>query len=135
MEFLHGILEITNGINKISILENVEFIEKLPVVALILGFGGFSVHMQVASIISDSDLSLKPYLLGKLLQGIFASIYTWLLMKFTNFFSLDVIESFSYSNKTPIIKESSNLIGVIFIIFSIGILLQIVKKIRKLLKN
>ena len=135
MEFSHGILEITNGINKISILENIEFIEKLPVVALILGFGGFSVHMQVASIISDSDLSLKPYLLGKLLQGIFASIYTYLLMKFTNFFSLDVIESFNYSNKTPIIKESSNLVGVLFIIFAIGIILQIVKKIRKLLKN
>lgn len=135
MEFLCGILEITNGINKISLLENIDFIEKLPVVALILGFGGFSVHMQVASIISDSDLSIKPYLIGKLLQGIFASIYTYLLMKFTNFFSWDVVESFSYNNKPLLIKESSNLIGVLFVIFSIGITLQIVKKIRKLLKN
>lgn len=135
MESFHGILEITNGINKISLLENIEFIEKLPIVALILGFGGFSVHMQVASIISDSDLSLKPYLIGKLLQGIFASIYTFLLMKFTNFFSWDVIESFSYSNNAPLVKESSNLIGVLFMICILGIILQIINKIRKIIKN
>lgn len=130
----HGILEITNGLNKISLIENIDFIEKLPVAALVLGFGGFSVHMQVASIVSDSDLSLKPYLLGKLLQGIFASIYTYLLMKFTNFFSWDVIESFSYNNSNiKIVSESSNLIGVLFIIFAVGIILQIGRKIRKLL--
>ena len=58
-----GILEITNGINILSLLNNISFIEKLPIVALVLGFGGFSVHMQVASIISDSNISLKPYLL------------------------------------------------------------------------
>lgn len=129
-----GILEITNGLNKISLIENVDFIEKLPVAALVLGFGGFSVHMQVASIVSDSDLSLKPYLLGKLLQGVFASIYTFLLMRFTNFFSWDVIESFSYNNSNiKIVSESSNLIGVLFIIFAVGVILQIGKKIRKLL--
>ena len=132
MEFSHGILEITNGLNKISLLEHVKFIEKLPVAALVLGFGGFSVHMQVASIISDSDLSMKPYLFGKLLQGIFASIYTYLLMKFTNFFSWDVVESFSYSNTNlKIVSESSNLLGVLFIVSAIGIVIQIGKKIKK----
>lgn len=134
MEFFLGILEITNGLNIISMLEKVNFIEKLPVAALILGFGGFSVHMQVASIISDSDLSLKPYLLGKLLQGIFACIYTFLLMKFTNFFSLDVIESFNYSNSSiKIVSESSNLVGVLMIICGIGVILQIAKRIKRIL--
>lgn len=133
---MHGILEITNGINKISLIENVDFIEKLPIVALVLGFGGFSVHMQVASIISDGDLSMKPYLLGKLLQGIFASIYTFLLMKFTNFFSWDVVESFNYvSSNIKIVEESSNLLSILFIIFAIGIILQIGKIIKKSLNN
>lgn len=136
MEFFLGILEITNGLNIISMLEKVNFIEKLPVAALILGFGGFSVHMQVASIISDSDLSLKPYLLGKLLQGIFACIYTFLLMKFTNFFSLDVIESFNYSNSSiNIVTESSNLFFILFMIVSSAIILQIFKKIINILNN
>ena len=126
-----GILEITNGLNKISFLRDVNFIEKLPIAALILGFGGFSVHMQVASIVSDSDLSLKPYLLGKLLQGIFASIYTYILMKFTNFFNWDVIESFKYSNTNlKIVSEGSNLLSILFIICAIGIIIQICRKIK-----
>lgn len=129
-----GILEITNGLNKISNYSAIRYIERLPIAAFILGFGGFSVHMQVASIISDSDLSLKPYLLGKLLQGILASIYTFILMKFTNFFSWDVVESFSYSNSNiKIVSESSNLLGILFIIFSIGIIIKIGKKINKMI--
>ena len=136
MEFLCGILEITNGINKISNIQNISYIEILTIVSFILGFGGFSVHMQVASILSDSDLSFKTYLLGKLLQGIFASIYTFLLMRFTNFFSWDVIESFSYnSNNIKIVSESTNLIGILFLIFAACIILQIIKKIRNLLSN
>lgn len=128
-----GILEITNGLNIISLLGNVDFIEKLPIAAFVLGFGGFSVHMQVASIISDSDLSLKPYLFGKFLQGIFASIYTFLLMKFTNFFIWDVVESFSYSNSNlKVVSESSNLVIILFMICMIGIILKIYKKIKQL---
>lgn len=126
-----GILEITNGINKISKLNNISYIKSLPIVALILGFGGFSVHMQVASIIADVKLSLKPYLTGKLLQGIFASIYTYLLMKFTNFFSLDIVESFSYNTKSiKIISESSNLLVILFLLIAIGISAQIIRKIK-----
>ena len=89
--------------------------------------------MQVASILSDTDLSLKPYLFGKLLQGIFASLYTFLLIKFTNFFSWDVIESFSYNNTNlPLVKESSNLIGVLLIILAISLSLQIIKKLTQI---
>lgn len=129
-------LEITNGLNIISLLESIDFIEKLPVAALVLGFGGFSVHMQVASIISDTDLSIKPYLLGKLLQGIFASICTFLLMKFTNFFSWDVVESFSYSSSNMnVIKESSNLLLILLMTISFGIVIQIFRKIMITLKN
>lgn len=131
-----GILEITNGLNKISNYSAISYIERLPTAAFILGFGGFSVHMQVASIISDSDLSLKPYLLGKLLQGIFASTYTFILMKFTNFFNWDVVESFSYNNSnTILLTESSNLLFILFIILTLGIICQIFKKMKSLLNN
>lgn len=131
-----GILEITNGINSISTLYSVDLLEKLPIVAFILGFGGFSVHMQVASILSDSDLSLKPYLIGKLLQGIFACLYTFLLMKFTNFFNLTVIESFSYNTSDfKIVSESSNLVVSLALVFVLSLVLQIIKKLKKVLDN
>ena len=127
-----GILEITIGFNKISILDNTSYIQKIGTTSLILGFGGFSVHMQVASIIADARLSMKPYLFGKLLQGIFASLYSFILIKYTHFFNWDVIESFNYAN-TPIkiIPEGLNLIGTISMILAIGIITRIVLKLKK----
>ncbi len=127
-----GILEITNGINKIALLDNTTYIQKIVTTALILGFGGFSVHMQVASIIAEANLSMKPYLIGKALQGIFASIYTYVLIKYTNFFHWDVVESFSYSNVTlKVVPESLNLLGTLLIIVSLGILIKIYIKIKR----
>lgn len=89
-----GILEITNGL-KILSTSNISYNILLPVVATILGFGGLSVHMQVASIISSTDLSLKPYILGKTLHGIIAGIITYIVMNYTNFFNSEAIETFS----------------------------------------
>ena len=89
-----GIFEITNGL-KILSTSYVGYNILLPVVATILGFGGISVHMQVASIISSTDLSLKPYILGKSLHGIFAGIITYLVITYTNFFNLETVETFS----------------------------------------
>lgn len=89
-----GILEITNGLKILSNL-SIDSTILLPIVATILGFGGFSVHMQVASIISNTDLSIKPYLLGKILHGIFAGLITYFILNYTNFFNLEAIETFS----------------------------------------
>lgn len=81
ISLLNGFLEITSGLKKISLLKNYSLGIILSLSALVLGFGGLSVHMQVASILSDSKLSLKPYLIGKMLQGIFAGIYTFLFIQ------------------------------------------------------
>lgn len=130
---LNGILEITSGIKKLSIIDTLELNTLLPLVAFILGFGGFSVHMQVASILSETNLSMKPYLLGKLIQGIFASLYTFLILKYTNFISQETITAFSYYTTTPsILNESYNLFRTVVILTSIGILTALIfKKKRK----
>lgn len=129
---LNGILEITSGIKKLSLIENINYITLLPIVSLILGFGGFSVHMQVASILSESNLSMKPYLLGKLLQGIFASFYTFLLMKYTSFFNLEVVTAFNYYGKgLPFINESFNIFRTIVSLFFISIVIAIIYKVTR----
>ncbi len=130
---LNGLLEITSGIKKLSIIDSLELNTLLPLVAFILGFGGFSVHMQVASILSETNLSMKPYLLGKLIQGIFASLYTFLILKYTNFLNLETVTAFSYYTSTPIIlNESYNLFRTIVTITFIGILASLLlKKTRK----
>lgn len=129
---LNGILEITSGIKKISLIETIDYTVLLPIVALILGFGGFSVHMQVASILSESKLSMKPYLLGKLLQGIFACIYTYIVMKYTFFFNMEVVTAFNYSTSTmPVVTESFNLFRTTAILFFISMFIFILYLIKK----
>ncbi len=85
-----GFLEITNGINVISGIPCKKLSINLIFTAFLLGFGGISVLLQVLSITSKTDLSIKPYIYGKLLQGIFASFYTYILINIIPFFNFDI---------------------------------------------
>lgn len=88
--FITGFFEISNGINRFNIT-NIPNISNLIILAsFLLGFGGISVILQVYSIISKTDISIKPYVLGKLLQGIIASFYTFLIIYFVPIFNLNV---------------------------------------------
>ncbi len=78
--FLTGIVEITNGINIISGIPIKMLSINIIFSAFLLGFGGISILLQVFSVISKTDLSIKPYIIGKLLQGSFAAIYTYILI-------------------------------------------------------
>lgn len=85
-----GFLEITNGINSISQIACKKLSINLILTAFLLGFGGLSVFLQVLSITSKTDLSIKPYIYGKLLQGIFASFYTYIFINIIPFFNFDI---------------------------------------------
>lgn len=76
---LTGILEITNGISLISNVSLSSSFTSITITSFLLGFGGISVFLQVWSIVSKTDLSIKPYILGKLLHGFIAAIYTLIL--------------------------------------------------------
>lgn len=81
---VNGIMEFVTGtvkINESALL----FSQKMVLSALIVGFAGFSVHMQVLGVVSRYELSLKPYLFGKALHGILAAIYTFLFLRFVPF--------------------------------------------------
>ena len=80
---LTGILELTNGVSAVSGIASKNLGINVITCAFLLGFGGISIILQVLSIISKSDISIKPYILGKLLQGTFAALYTFLII--TNF--------------------------------------------------
>ncbi len=124
---LKGILEITSGL-KILSASSLDYKILLPIMATILGFGGISVHMQVASIISHTDLSMKPYLLGKTLHGIFAGFITYFILNQTNLFQLEVIETFSSitANQVTSITGSGNLFIIalsVLLLLTLSILL------------
>ena len=77
---LSGFIELTFGINSISLIHTPKLGISVIITAFLLGFAGISIFLQVWSISSKSDLSIRPYFLGKLLQGIFASFYTALII-------------------------------------------------------
>lgn len=80
LSILTGCLEITNGISFISNLNHVSITLKLIIGSFVLGFGGFSVLLQVLSVTSKAKISIKPYFIGKLLQAFFAAFYTYLII-------------------------------------------------------
>ena len=82
--------EITNGINYISTIKSSNLTIQLILTSFFLGFGGISVLMQVYSIISKTDLSIKPYILGKLLHGLTSAIYTLIIILLFPSFSFKI---------------------------------------------
>lgn len=87
---ISGFLEITNGINSISFIASKKLSINIIISAFLLGFGGISVLLQVWSITSKTDLSIRPYLYGKLLQGILAAFYTYIFINIIPFFNFDL---------------------------------------------
>ena len=75
-----GIIELTNGVYLSSNLYENYHLLSILLTSFLLGFGGFSVLLQVYSIISKENISIKPYILGKFLHGIFSVIFTFILI-------------------------------------------------------
>ncbi|NLV37260.1 MAG: hypothetical protein GXY17_11370, partial [Clostridiaceae bacterium] len=78
---LSGLLEVTTGSSITGYALATPLFVKLPAASFIIGWAGLSVHLQVTSIVSKTDISIRPYLIGKFAQGILASAYTWLALK------------------------------------------------------
>lgn len=85
-----GILELTNGVMQLSNIFCKNISINIILSAFLLGFGGISILLQVYSIISKSDISIKPYFIGKLLHGIFSATYTFLIITYFPIFNLNL---------------------------------------------
>ena len=73
-----GLIEVTNGL-KIAAIPSSHI--SIIICSFLLGFGGISVLLQVLSITSKAEISIKPYILGKFLQAIFSAIFTWIWIR------------------------------------------------------
>ena len=71
---LTGLVEISSGVWTLS--GEGALSGRLTMAAFILGWAGISVHCQVLSFLGDSGLSARTYLLGKLLHGGLAALFT-----------------------------------------------------------
>lgn len=71
---------MTNGVNNLSSLGVSNF--NIILASFLLGFGGISVLLQVYSVIAKTNLSIKPYFYGKILQAIVSALVTGLILMF-----------------------------------------------------
>lgn len=88
--FISGIIELTNGVSSAANIHSKNLSTNIILSAFLLGFGGFSILLQVLSIINKHGLSIKTYFFGKIMQGLIAALYTLLLVKNISIFNFDI---------------------------------------------
>lgn len=127
---ISGILEVTTGANKIASV-NISLLNKLIITSILVGFGGFSIHMQTLGIISSSDIKFSSYLLGKTLQSLISGGISFILLNYS-FFSKILVLTTSTINTTinsyGFIQLTSTII-CLFLFIIVFKIMQIIKHI------
>lgn len=76
----NGILEITQGLKYIS-TTNYVLLTKTILITFFISFGGFSIHAQCFSILSNRKIKYIPYLLARIIHGFISSTIVYILVK------------------------------------------------------
>ena len=77
-KFIYGLIEITQGLNYLSI-SNLNICIKGIISSFLISFGGLCIHIQVFSILDNKKIRYIPYLVARLSHGIISSIITFIL--------------------------------------------------------
>ncbi len=75
-----GIFEIDLGCQAAAGAAGAAMGEKIIAIGMIIAWSGLSVHCQVASIISKTDLRIAPYLAARAVHALIAGVFTALLL-------------------------------------------------------
>ncbi|POB10278.1 MAG: sporulation integral membrane protein YlbJ [Sulfobacillus thermosulfidooxidans] len=70
-----GLFEIDLG-SAAAAHASAPLLQKLVIVSAIVAWSGLSVHGQVASVLADTDISMKPYFMARALHAVYAGIMT-----------------------------------------------------------
>lgn len=72
---LRGLLEIDLG-SAAAAAAHAPLLQTLMVVSGIIAWSGLSVHGQVASVLTGTDISMKPYFVARFLHAVLAALFT-----------------------------------------------------------
>lgn len=78
---INGLLEITNGLKKLSLL-NINVIIKATISTFFISFGGLSIHMQVMSILENYNINYGIYFLSRILHASISSLIVYLFLTY-----------------------------------------------------
>ena len=76
---LNGILEITNGLYLLSNL-SINIIKKATIATFFISFGGFSIHMQIMSILNKYKINYIIYLISRIIHGAISSLIVFIIL-------------------------------------------------------
>ncbi len=74
---LKGLLEITQSLNMLNIINYKSIIKEIIAISII-SFGGMSIHTQVLSLISNTNISYKNFFIGRILH-VLTSTFTYIM--------------------------------------------------------
>lgn len=78
---ISGIFEITLG-TKLASTADAPLIQRVIVASAIIAWSGMSVHFQVMSMLSNTDVKIFPYIMARILHAFLAGIVTYIMMTF-----------------------------------------------------
>ncbi len=78
---LNGFIEMTQGLKYIS-MEAIPLKLKCVLAVMMLSFGGFSVHMQIMSILSNSGIKYLPFLCARVMHSLISGTMAYVLFDF-----------------------------------------------------
>ena len=81
--FISGFFDITKGITYLKAITGNYTLFKAIIITSFISFGGINVHMQVASILKDTKVKYKNFLLGRVCQVAMSS-FILLIIYFLN---------------------------------------------------
>lgn len=76
--FIKGILEMTQGVKLVAI-SNISLLYKVILITLFISFGGLSVHLQVSSIINESKIKYKNFLIARICHSFISIVLVYIL--------------------------------------------------------
>ncbi len=127
--YIHGFLEITGGVKSLISLD-MDFTLKMSLVSFFIAFSGISVLFQVGAIAAKYGLSLKLYVLGKALQGVFSAILTAIMVSKLP----ETVDVFQNSTAAPPTIAESLISSVIMLGFGLAVLLILLIAVRRILR-
>lgn len=78
---ISGLFEVTLGSQLAGQAPTaIPMIQKVMVASAVIAWSGLSVHAQVASIISGTDMKIAPFVGARFVHALLAAFYTWLIM-------------------------------------------------------
>lgn len=78
---INGFIEMTQGLKYIS-MEAIPLRLKCVLAVMMLSFGGFSVHMQIMSILSNSGIRYLPFLCARVMHSLISGTMAYFLFNF-----------------------------------------------------